>query len=767
MFELFLKIIRAKNENEITSLIENTSELRKKDNWHPLDDKENNFGEIEVQGRNPERALVEKITNSIDAILIKECKNRGIDPESSDAPKTINEALSLFFDIEGGDLSSISEDKKDRLASLIYVVAENLNNKVANFYIFDRGEGQHPDRFKDTFLKIGGNKTKIYFVHGRFGTGSFGVLPNCGDNKYQLILSRQGVKGENSPWGWTIIRKNRPKDLQSKHAWYEYFIPNGSIARFNNDDLSQVIIECIGYDKLDLPEFKNGTLLKLYNYDLANSSDIDRDLYRIFNRYLFSPALPFRILNAQVKGHVGPGKEVDGNINRLRKNKQELYGGTKLQIKKVLLPKLGEVDIDIYISKRRPGKKSFINSEKIATNDEVVFFIRNGQSHGEFSRQFIRDDVGLEYIAKDIAIYIDCTNTPPAEFDDVFPPTRDSLRQNKHRLAVEEALRKELKSHEGLKEINLKRRSEVISERIEKTKDIETFVNELLNLDPALRKLLKGQHKIADYTLRGDLTEKEYKGRFFPTFLKIKNNEVKKTGYKSIPINSYARIIFETDAMNDYLIRDREKGELQFNYSGKVGSRSLFNGILTLKVYPPEDAKVNDEERFKIIMTRPYDEPLSQEFKIKYIPAKNPITKPTTPPTPPRINQLDLPKPVYKSEKEWIQDYDKNDLCEFAIGKDEQKNLYILKEILINSDFPPFYDYLKMQNVSERKIEKMKEVLLKATYISALIVHKNFAFDSSYKREEVRTIMNQIGKSLPFVLFTLQKQLLKDLQEEE
>lgn len=764
MFDLCLKILRAGNEDEITSIIKNSPEIFNKDNWHPLDDKENNFGEIEAQGRNPERALVEKITNGIDAILMKECRDRGIDPESTDAPKSINEALDLFFDIEDGDLSSIPEDKKDRLASLIYVVAENLHNRIANFYIFDKGEGQNPEKFKETFLKIGGNKAKTYFVHGRFGTGSFGVLPNCGDNKYQLIISKRGVKGENGLWGWTIIRKNRPVDLLSKHAWYEYFCPNGQIASFDKDDLSQIIKESINYERLDLPDFKHGTLLKLYTYDLTNSSDIDRDLNKSFNRHLFSPALPFRILDAQVKGNVGPGKEVDGNINRLRKNKLELQDNEKLQIQKVLLPKLGYIDINIYIAKRNPGKKSFIESEKIATNEEAIFFIRNGQSHGEFTRQFIRDDLGLEDIARDIAVYIDCTNTPPAEFDDVFPPTRDSLRENRHRLAVEQTLRNELKNFEALKIINMKRRSEVISENIEKTKDFETFINDLFNIDPAFRKLLKGQLQIPDLSSKGDQFEREYLGKYFPTFLLIKDKEIKEKGYKSIPVNSFVRVVFETDVKNDYLFRDIEKGELQFNFNGLVGSYKLYNGRLTLKIVPPKKAEINSEEKFNIIMTRPHDSSLTQEFKIRYIPAIKPGNNPPPPPPPPRNNKLNLPKLDILTKKEWVSDYDENDLCEFVIEKNIVNNSYMLNGIRINGDFPPFYEYLKSQNLSQRKIKQMKDQFIQATYISAISVHKDFALDHSYKRETVRTVMTQLGKSLPFILFTMQKKWLKEIQ---
>lgn len=766
---LCIQLLHAQNEDEVTKIIEKNPSIFEQGNWLPIDNRQDNFGLVEAQGRNPERALIEKITNAIDAVLIKECKERQIDPESEKAPRTIKEALELFFNIEDGDLSSLSEDKRDRLASLIYVVAENFEERQANFYIFDKGEGQKPVNFKNTFLKFGGNKAKTYFVHGRFGTGSFGVLPNAGDNKYQLIISKGFQDGIDGLWGWTLIRKNRSADMQTRHAWYEFITNRGEIYSFSAKDLAPLLKQGIKYERIDIPDFTYGTIIKLFNYDLANSSDIDRDLFRIFNRYLSIPALPFRILDAQVKGNVGPGKEVEGNLNRLKKNKEELEGKGKIQIQKVLLPKLGYVNIDIYIAKRRAGKKSYIESERLATNEEAVFFVRNGQSHGELSRQFIRDELGLEYIAKDTAIYIDCTNTPSVNFDDVFPPTRDALRENRHRIAVQETLRKELKDFEALKEINLARRSEVIAESIEKTKDFETFINDLYQLDPMLRKLLTGPLRISDLSTRGGSVPKQYEGKFFPTFLKLADHEIKNNGCKSIPINSYGRIVLETDAQNDYLHRENDKGELLFDFNGEVGSYKLYNGRLTLKALPPKDQKAGESGILKITLTRPYDKPLVQEFEVKFTTPIEPRTVEPPPPSPPNVNQLALPEPnIYTKEKWQNLGYDENDVCELSVERNQQNSHYILKEVNLNEDFSNFKEYLQMQGVmSERKTKEMKDQFLQAIYISALVVHKNFSGDHSYKRESVNMALTQLGKCLPFILFTLQKKWLKGLVKDD
>src|SRR5215831_11112906 len=65
--------------------------------WHALDGNESNFGVIENQQSSPIAAVIEKITNSIDAILMRKCYEAGIDPKSAAAPKSMEEAIAKFF----------------------------------------------------------------------------------------------------------------------------------------------------------------------------------------------------------------------------------------------------------------------------------------------------------------------------------------------------------------------------------------------------------------------------------------------------------------------------------------------------------------------------------------------------------------------------------------------------------------------------------------------------------------------------------------------
>ena len=86
MENLFWKLYNADSEQEVSKILESSSIFSNPDNWKPYGNNKGNFGTFESQQNHPVPALIEKITNSIDAILIKECRLKGIEPKSSEAP---------------------------------------------------------------------------------------------------------------------------------------------------------------------------------------------------------------------------------------------------------------------------------------------------------------------------------------------------------------------------------------------------------------------------------------------------------------------------------------------------------------------------------------------------------------------------------------------------------------------------------------------------------------------------------------------------------
>lgn len=259
---LLMQLVNAKTENEVKEIIESDQLLKGENNWKPYGGYDTNFNTIHNQQQHAVKALAEKPINSIDAILLKECKIRGINPEGKDAPKSMKEAVELFYGIKSGDFSELADKERRKLVKNILIIAEG-DTKRPNIIIADRGEGQHPDDFEKTFLSLHkGNKGKIPFVQGKYNMGGSGVLPNCGEYKYQLILSRKTpellAKGQKDLWGFTLVRLHIATSTKYINSWYEYCVDDsGEILSFAGEELP-ILPE---KESLD-----SGSYIMLFNY---------------------------------------------------------------------------------------------------------------------------------------------------------------------------------------------------------------------------------------------------------------------------------------------------------------------------------------------------------------------------------------------------------------------------------------------------------------------------------------------------------------------
>src|SRR5438874_9568724 len=98
--DLCVALLKAETEDTVIELLRSAGYWADDKLWRHYGDVDNNFGQGGNQQSLAEAALVEKIVNSVDARLVNECLERGIDPKGADAPKSIRAAVSRFF--EGG-----------------------------------------------------------------------------------------------------------------------------------------------------------------------------------------------------------------------------------------------------------------------------------------------------------------------------------------------------------------------------------------------------------------------------------------------------------------------------------------------------------------------------------------------------------------------------------------------------------------------------------------------------------------------------------------
>ena len=235
-FELFDALVHAEHEDEVDRILERAGfSFRNEGAWRPLGGEENNFSTVGNQQTEATAALVEKVINGIDAVLMAECFRRGIDPEGPKAPVSMSAAVEQFIDVKDGRLDNLAASEQTLLADRIHLVA--VGDKLSPCYlVVDRGEGQSPAAFPETFLSLNkSNKMRIPFVQGKFNMGGTGALQFCGnEHKVQLIVSRRnpvllasGHSHRDTQWGFTIVRRE-PPTAGVKSSVFTYLAPVGA-----------------------------------------------------------------------------------------------------------------------------------------------------------------------------------------------------------------------------------------------------------------------------------------------------------------------------------------------------------------------------------------------------------------------------------------------------------------------------------------------------------------------------------------------------------
>ncbi len=314
MEQLFWAIFNSRDENDLHKIVTTNHVLSDENNWFPYGginkSDRSNFATFENQQPSPIPALVEKITNSIDTLLLKKCRLEKINPKSTDAPKSMQDAVEKFFGIRNGDFSEIDEKKRREIAENIQIIATG-DRDAPNLMVYDNGEGQHPDDFPNTFLSLRrNNKTDIQFVQGKYNMGSTGAVVFSGKHRYQLIGSKLSddlnTNYKDNEFGFTLVRRHPLSEDQEREygsSWYEYLALDGNrIPRFP--------IKTLEFGLSREKAFRSGSIVKLYSYKLpkGSRSDITLDLWRDLNQFLYSPALPFLLVERRFSGKASARK---------------------------------------------------------------------------------------------------------------------------------------------------------------------------------------------------------------------------------------------------------------------------------------------------------------------------------------------------------------------------------------------------------------------------------------------------------------------------
>jgi len=620
--ELVLSLIKAEDEDSAVVVLKKAGLWDSADVWFDYDNNPNNFATIGNQQNSADNALVEKLVNSVDAVMMRECLRRGVNPESTQAPKSLAEAQEKYFGIYNGKLSSIGATTRTSLSGNILLVATGSKSNPC-YSIIDKGEGQTPYRIPKTFLTLTkNNKIKIPFVQGKFGMGGSGVLQFCGDrHNLQLILSKRDPKialkdnqdRSQGKWGFTIIRRIDPVG-GVKSSTFKYLAPGGEILCFDAPSLPILPEE---HPKAYGSPMDYGTYIKLYNYRLpaALKTNIKFDLYYRLSLLLPDLGLPVRLIER--RGYTAESFEatLSGLSVRLDEDKAdnlewEIPGSGELKIS-------GQpMRFKIYAFKK--GKR-----DRYSANDGVVFTI-NGQNHGAFASNFFnRRNVGMDYLSDSILILVDCSDLDGRTREDLFMNSRDRLREGELKTSIERQLEDIIKNHQGLKDLKEKRRREEIESKLEDSKPLANILEKIIKDSPTLSDLLIEGIRIKNpFKLKSVGEGEKYIGKEYPTFFTV-NKQFNEENPKLCPINRRFRVFFETDAVNDYFTRDRDPGTLEVYLNDILVdnvSYNLWNGVCTVTLTPPEGVSVNDKLKYVVnVSDISRFDPFSNSFFVRIV----------------------------------------------------------------------------------------------------------------------------------------------------
>jgi hypothetical protein len=596
--QLCLGLVFCDTEKDVIKLLKEAGYWDNPSYWKYYGDNENNFATIGNQQGRPDAAIVEKIINSVDSLLMSECLKRGVDPSGEDSPQSIKASLKQYFNIPNGKLSNLTPSERRKLAENICLVATGRKSNPC-YAIMDQGEGQTPIMMPDTLLSIGkSNKLRIPFVQGKFNMGGTGVFQFCGKRNLQLIISKRhpGVaaheSGPSSPlWGFTIVRREDPTH-GVRSSFYRYIAPNGKILSFDAEYLSLLPGE---YPEAYGNPLRWGTYIKLYEYQMTGlKTNVKFDLYYRLSLLMPSIALPIRLYERRkdFKGHT---QEItlSGLTVRLEEDKREnLEGG--FPTSSTLVVQGQKMKISIFAFKRGHTEKY--------TKSEGIIFIVNGQTHGYLSKSFFsRQYVRMGYLADSLLVLVDCTDFDGRTREDLFMNSRDRLRAGELKSRIERQLEEILRNHQGLKDLRERRRREDIENKLEDSKPLADIIESIIKKSPTLSKLfIQGVKLPNPFKTTKAKAQESFKGKRFPTYFKL-TREYQPDSPKRCPINVRLRVQYKTDVENEYFNRDNAQGSFAVKANGNEISDfsvNLWNGLATLNVSIPEDTQVGDVVRF-------------------------------------------------------------------------------------------------------------------------------------------------------------------------
>lgn len=645
----FEQLLECESISELETILANNPWSKEKNNWRLLGDTDNNAAVVDAQQASPVNALAEKITNSLDAVLIAKCAEENVDIRGDNAPKSFKAAIDKLYFPHGIKTDSAPSESsakpwqlptlKDDVVTLTATGAirsgrKESTAKKACISIADAGEGQEPLKVPETFMTIIGNehegtrtayKKDIPFAQGTFNMGGSGVFQFC---KYQLLITRKHplLRSENQrsdQWGFTIVRVV-DDDKFKTGAVVEYLAPiepnngRGQILSFHSESMGLMPgVDAQGsllpYEK----KISHGTLVKLYEYDTPGTSTNiiidDADLKRQLEATLPVLGLPVQAADTRYQGGKRQSTPMKGLLRVIDDQCEKSINSSGSENERYEGPAVsGQLTIDnvripwiTYVRTRAESDTDSNSGFRTLTKKgrEQVILHKNGQNQGSWDKS-LHGDADLAFLAREntIITFVDVSGLSSSTIRKLFRASRDGLKSGDVADTLRKRLVDALANDPTLSEYQSRQRARRATQLNSNPKELRAATERILRNSDYLKKLLGAGASITMNSLDAGIAGKgEEKAsvnlQFTPTYFRYKNGETHRV--RTAEIGRDVRLQLEIDCFPDYFVRSDSPGSVKgevietgVSLDLNVGNPKA--GALNVSVYLPPSVEVGD-----------------------------------------------------------------------------------------------------------------------------------------------------------------------------